>query len=432
LAYPGHAGMQACILTGFLQHALPSIRTRAIIGLQPRGESRHTLLRAVDCADLDCTPIPRVGPSPPQAGTTMRRFLAKWISGGQEQEPAARVGPDLQLPEPLLSAAPIHVLRDDGLVRLVDGHLSWQAADGATEQVRLDEVAQLSLFGNAGVTSPCVRELIGRGVPVIWRSPSGHYVGQTADLSGGAAAARRAQYRAADDPARRLAIARVLVEAKIVNARALLRHGDRQSRATMRELSRLAKRTASAPTPAALLGIEGAAAAAMYAVLPQLVSPARREDFPWDGRRRRPPTDPMNALLSYLYAILAGECAAAALAAGLDPAIGFLHAERPGRPALALDLMEPFRPALGDSVALAVVNRGEARPPHFERTTDGVRLNGAGRRVVLAALERRLADPVPASLEKRVRMNWREAVVAQARRLARALVSDQPFRCFEP
>ena len=139
----------------------------------------------------------------------------------------------------------------------------------------------------------------------------------------------------------------------------------------------------------------------------------------------------MNALLSYLYAVVAGECAAAALAAGLDPTVGFLHAERPGRPALALDLLEPFRPVIADAVALAVVNRGEIRPEHFERADGAVRLNNRGRRVVLAALERRFGDAVPARSARDTPMNWREAVAAQARKFAKALRSGEPFVSFE-
>jgi CRISPR-associated endonuclease Cas1 len=334
-------------------------------------------------------------------------------------------------PPPILAAAPVHVLRNEGLVRLVHGNLAFVAPDEVQEQVRLDEVAQLSLFGEAGVTSPCLRELMRRGIPVIWRSAGGHYVGQTIDLSGQSAAVRRAQYRAADDPERKLEIARVFVRAKIVNARGLLRRSAARPRRTLNELHRLAARVQHASTRPELLGTEGAAAVAFYARLPDLIAPARRADFPWNGRRRRPPTDPMNAVLSYLYAVVAGECATAALAAGLDPTVGFLHAERPGRPALALDLVEPLRPLIADSVALATVNRGEVRADHFEQTGEAVRLNDAGRRVVLEALERRWADAVPAPLVKEMSMTWREATMLQARHLANALRTGNPFACFE-
>jgi CRISP-associated protein Cas1 len=358
-------------------------------------------------------------------------LVAKLLGQRAHATALATVSPMLS-DEAVQAASPIHVLLDDGLVRLADGHLAVAGRDLSEERVRLDELSQLSLFGSAGVTSPCLRELMRRGIPVVWRSPAGHYVGQSVDLSGRSAAARRAQYRAAENPARSLAIARTLVRAKIVNARGLLRRHAVEAPNTLGELRRLAMKAERAASMPTLLGIEGTAAASFYAVLPHMIVPARRDGFGWNGRRRRPPPDPLNALLSYLYAVVAGECAIASLAAGLDPTVGFLHAERPGRPALALDLLEPFRSVIADAVALAVVNRGEARPDHFETAETGVRLNDRGRRIVLAALERRFADAVPArGAAREVPPTWREAVAAQARALAAALKSGGTFASFE-
>jgi CRISPR-associated endonuclease Cas1 len=367
-------------------------------------------------------------------GRGMIGLLAKLL-GRPAAAPSPPIEPaDAEAAPPL--AAPVHVLLDDAVVRLVDGHLAVAVPEAPERRVRLDEVGQLSLFGAASVTSPCLRELMRRGIPVVWRAHGGHYVGQSADLSGRSAAARRAQYRAADDPVRALAIARTLVRAKIINARGLVRRGAENAPAALDALGRLARQAGEAASLPALLGTEGAAAAAFYAVLPELIAAARRPDFPWDGRRRRPPADALNALLSYLYAVLAGECAAAALAAGLDPAVGFLHAERAGRPALALDLMEPFRPLIADAAALAVVNRGEVRPEHFVASAAGVRLDDRGRRIVLDALERRLADPVPARADRErsrreEQRTWREAVAVQARTLSAALKSGARFSSFE-
>ncbi len=328
-------------------------------------------------------------------------------------------------------AAPVHVLRNEGLVRLVDGYLTFAAPDGREDQIRLDEVSQLSLFGNAGVTSPCLRELMRRGIPVVWRSPNGYYLGQTIDLAGQSTAVRRAQYRAAEDSARVLSIACALVKAKLVNARGLLRRSAANASDTLYLMRKLAKAAGKASSLPQLLGIEGAGAAAFYAALPEMIAAGRRGDFPWDGRRRRPPTDAMNALFSYLYAVVAGECAAAALAAGLDPLVGFLHSERPGRPALALDLLEPFRPVIADAVALAVVNRGEIRREHFETSDESVLLNNRGRHVALNGLERRFADTVPARTARETPMSWREAIAAQARFLAKTLRTSEQFVCFE-
>jgi CRISPR-associated endonuclease Cas1 len=326
--------------------------------------------------------------------------------------------------------ASVHILCRDGEVSLADGMLALKAPGRPAERVRIGEVAAVSLHGTAAITSPCLGELMRRGVPVVWRSAGGYYLGQASDLSGAATAVRRAQYRAADNPARAFAIAGSLVSAKIVNQRGLLRR-NRASTAALAEMQAHARRTKAATSHAELMGAEGAAAAAFYAALPAMIVRSRRADFPFDGRRRRPPTDPINCLLSYLYAVVAGECATAALAVGFDPAVGFLHAARPGRPALALDLMEPFRPLVADATALAAINRGEIRPAHFERREDAIRLSDSGRRALLAALERRLGEAVPERAARAGRLTWREAIAVEARALAAALRNDAGFAALE-
>lgn len=324
--------------------------------------------------------------------------------------------PFVPLPEAAApDSAALHVLAEDGLVRLEDGFLVARRGDGAAARMRLDEVAQLALHGHAGVTTPCVMALLTRGIPVIYRSATGFYLGQTVDLSGTLAAVRRAQYAAAADPQRCLAIARALVAAKLGAARAMLRRHAVSGAAPLR-LATLRRDAEAAGSLASLLGIEGSAAALYFAALPQMIAPARRSDFSFSGRRRRPPGDAVNALLSYLYAILTGECAAAALGAGLDPTVGFLHAERAGRPALALDLVEPLRRLIADPVALGLINRGELAAHHFAAEGAAVLLTEAGRRAVLGALERRLAES-----------DLRRRLAAETHRLATALRKDEIF-----
>jgi CRISPR-associated endonuclease Cas1 len=187
----------------------------------------------------------------------------------------------------------------------------------------------------------------------------------------------------------------------------------------LQNLARLAREASAADRIERLLGIEGAAGAAYF---PALARGALGPQATWagfDGKRRRPATDPMNSVLSYLYAVLVGECAAAALAAGLDPTVGFLHTERAGRPALALDLVEPLRPLIGDAVALRLLNTGELAARHFRHEGETPRLTDDGRRIVLAALEYRLAQPAPGGEARR--HSYRAAVWRQAARLAAAL-----------
>ncbi len=320
--------------------------------------------------------------------------------------------------DPALSAAPIHVLVDSGLVHLDDGLIVVRNDEVAAAPVRLGEIAQLSIHGEAGITTPCLRALMQRGIPVVFRSRSGHYAGQTVDLSGNHSAVRRAQYRAANDARTTLALARGYVHAKLINAGAVLRRRGSEP-AAVATIGGLVKRARAAGDLEVLRGMEGAAAAIYFAAFARLL----RSDggFVFAGRNRKPPADPVNALLSYLYAILTGECAAAALAAGLDPHVGFLHAERPGRPALALDLVEPLRPFVCDSVALALINRSEiARADFSGDAANGFRLSDAARRIVLTALERRLAQAFGDAGDVRA------AIAADARALAAALRRGAP------
>ena len=317
--------------------------------------------------------------------------------------------------DPVAEATAMHVLAEDGMVRLEEGFLVACRAGGSASRLRIGDVAQLSLHGHAGVTTPCVMALLARGIPVVYRTANGYYAGQSVDLSGSLTAVRRAHYAAAAEPSRRLALARAVVKAKLTNARTLLRRHEVGPIAVGR-LGVLAREAEVAPDHGALFGIEGSGAALYFAALPEMIARDCRAAFPFEGRRRRPPPDPLNALLSYLYAILVGECAAAVLAAGLDPTVGFLHSERAGRPALALDLVEPLRALIADPLALGLINRGELAPDHFVREGVGVLLNDQGRRIVLRGLERRLGES-----------DFRRRLAEEAHRLAGALRQGEGF-----
>jgi CRISPR-associated endonuclease Cas1 len=266
---------------------------------------------------------------------------------------------------------------------------------------------------------------------VIWRGANGWYLGQTIGPAARAGAVRRAQYAAQGTPLG-FVVARHLVAAKLANMRALLRRrlaADTAVGKADQALAALLRRVETQSELDTLRGLEGAAAAAYFACWPALLrGRAVRLGFP--GRNRRPPGDPLNAALSYAYAVLTGECATAALAAGLDPTEGFLHAARAGRPALALDLLEPFRPAVADATVLFVFNTGELDVAAFVVEADGVRLTEAGRRTLLHALERRLgqrfADPRGAEIA------WRDAIGRLAASLARALLAGTADRLVVP
>ena len=329
---------------------------------------------------------------------------------------ARAVAPEDAEDPPVLadSRLPVHVVGDDARLFVEDGDPVVESGE-TRRRLRADEISLVALHGGATVTAPCMGLLAERGVPLVLLSRRGYYRGQLVDLSEQPTRTRRAHYRVAGDSAAALAIARSLIEAKIRGARYLLRRRLGARDESVRILLRQQRRAARASSRASLFGIEGAAAAAYWKAWPKLL----RDDsdvFVFDGRSRRPPRDAVNALLSYLYAVVTGTCAAVALGVGLDPRIGFLHAERAGRPALALDLVEPLRAAVVDSTVIAAVNRRQFDADGFVFDADrGVRLGDDGRRAALELIERRLSSETSWG---GAAMTWRDAIGRYAAALA--------------
>ena len=193
---------------------------------------------------------------------------------------------------------------------------------------------------------------------------------------------------------------------------------------TLFDLKRLADRARRCRDLATLLGVEGAAAARYFARFDGMLKQEGQDHgFDLNGRNRRPPTDPVNALLSFGYAALTRSFVVALSGVGFDPYRGFFHRPRFGRPALALDMMEPFRPLLVDSAVVTAINNGEIRPTDFVRTPIGVNLSDAGRRRFLGTLERRVTQEVTHPLFG-YRVDYRRLVEIQSRLLARHLLGE--------
>ena len=319
------------------------------------------------------------------------------------------------------SRRPIHILDPEARIHLAGGLLSIERPGKEPLRLRLPEIGSLSIHGRASLSTPCLHALLAEGIPILWRSAGGYLLGHTLGLGGRGAAARRAQYGAAGS-ALGLEIARRLVGGKLANMRALLRRRgpDPRIEAAGRAIGALAPRLAGSAALPALLGLEGAATAAYFASWPAMLrTPAMARHF--TGRNRRPPRDPVNAALSYAYAVLTGECAAAVVATGLDPTDGFLHAAVPGRPALALDLMEPFRPLIADSAVLFALNTEAVTEADFAAETDGWRLSERGRKLLLETLWRRLEQRFVAGDGRET--SYREAIGALAQGVAHALAT---------
>ncbi len=325
-------------------------------------------------------------------------------------------------------AAPLYVQEQGARVGLSGEVLTVRGRDGALlAEMPLLELSQLVLIGNVQVSSQAVRELSARDIAICWLTFGGWLAAIADGFGHGNVQLRQAQYRAADDYARSLVLARRIVRAKIANCRTLLRrnHPDGPERA-LRELAHEIERADAAESIDELLGIEGNAARIYFAELPRLLrAPESSMAFVFFLRIRRPPRDPVNAMLSMAYALLAKDFAAAARAVGFDPYLGFYHRPRFGRPALALDLMEEFRPIVCDSVVLSAVNTGALTERDFIRNGLGVAMTPDGRKRFLRAYERRLQEEVTHPVFG-YRVSYRRVLEVQCRLLARHLMGEIP------
>jgi CRISPR-associated endonuclease Cas1/CRISPR-associated protein Cas4 len=334
---------------------------------------------------------------------------------------------------------PLAVARDDALPVYVQARSAKVAKNGETLEIsvenetvrtaRLGEVSQLVLMGNVYVTTPCLHELMAREIPLTWHSFGGWFIGHTVGTGHKNVELRTAQYRASFDPAVCLRIAKGLVAAKISNQRTQLRRNWKDGEIPDRVLDgfRLdldqARRVHAIE---ALLGVEGNAAARYFGhfrhVLRQADDPEQFR-FDFTKRNRRPPTDPVNALLSFAYALLVRTCTVTLTAVGFDAYRGFFHQPRYGRPALALDLMEPFRPLIADSSVIQAINNGEVRPSDFIAAGTSVALDSDGRKRFISTFERRLDHEITHPLFG-YRVSYRRLLEVQARLLARFLLGE--------
>jgi CRISPR-associated protein Cas1 len=280
------------------------------------------------------------------------------------------------------------------------------------------QVRAIYCYGAVQITAQAVSTCLELGIDVAYFSPAGRFLGMLGGLPASGVDARRGQYRLFELPGVRLQLAREVIRAKIHNQRVMLmRNGDVPDRVTSLMAS-LRDSTESARDLTALLGTEGSAAALYFEQFESMLKQRDDWKFDWRGRNRRPPRDPVNALISLGYSMLAKELTGVCYAVGLDPFLGFMHQPRYGRPALALDLMEEFRPLIADSVAISLINRGELGPEDFIRSANGTFLNDKGRKPFWEAWFRRL-DAEVSHPEFSYKMAYRRMLEVQARQLWR-------------
>jgi len=343
---------------------------------------------------------------------------------GRQENPPRR----LMAADP--DAVPLYVTEPGSVVGIDGGRLTVTKYRELLASVRLIDVLHVNVYGNVQVTAQAMRELFSRDVDIFHFTGGGWLLGLTTGLPSKNVMLRIQQVTASAET--QLEDARRMIAGKIRNCRVLLRrNGGEAAARRVAQLAALAVQAESVGEASSLLGIEGTAARLYFEAFPSLLTGADALPGPsFTGRRnRRPPTDAVNCLLSFCYGLLAKETMAACLAVGFDPYIGLYHRPRFGRPALALDLAEEFRPLLADSVVLTMINRREISAPDFVGRAGAMSLTADGRKTVINAWERRMGAEVRHP-KFGYAVSYRRAVELQARILAARLLGELPS--YEP
>lgn len=327
----------------------------------------------------------------------------------------------------------LYVSTDGAYLKLEGETLVLSVEKVKKHQVPLHHLGAIVCLGRVAISPALMARCMEDGRSIVWLSEHGRFQARVEGPVNGNILLRQAQFRAADRVETALALSKAFIAGKLRNSRNVLLRSARDSKdeAAKAQLVRAAKslainlrNLAHAESAASVLGLEGDAARVYFEQFNTMIKPQMREEFEYKGRSRRPPKDTVNALISFLYALLGNDCRSALETVGLDPQLGFFHVVRPGRSALALDLLEEFRAVLGDRLALTLINRGQLRQKDFDfRPGGAVMLNDTGRKTVILAYQERkketLQHPV---LESQVEIGL--LPLLQARMLARYLRGD--------
>ncbi|HPU57122.1 MAG TPA: CRISPR-associated endonuclease Cas1 [Verrucomicrobiota bacterium] len=347
------------------------------------------------------------------------------------------------LPRRLMAARddtrPLYLNTPGYRVGCKDEVLAIKDRDKLIQEVRMRDLSHVALFGNVQISTQAIQSLCEREVPLTYFSMGGWFYGITRGHSLKNVFLRMEQFRLARDEATCLALARQFVHGKIRNQRTLLmRNHLEPPDAAIAKLKRASEDALAANSLEELLGIEGAAASQYFQHFSGMVkvdddlpgSGLQNEDarqrafnFNFTNRNRRPPTDPVNAMLSLAYSLLSKDCTLAALAVGFDPYLGFYHQPRFGRPALGLDLMEEFRPLIAESTVLSCINNRVITDKDFVKAGQAVNLSAPGRKRFFQIYEQRMSSLITHPLFD-YKVSYRRALELQARLLAKTLTGE--------
>ena len=323
-------------------------------------------------------------------------------------------------------ALPAYIVEPYGQITKKEDVIIFKVNGKYVNSLKIIDMSQLCIFGNAQITTQALKQLMINDIPVCWFSSGAWFTGITSGLGHKNIELRINQYRWADDNTKAIKLASQFVSGKIKNSRTIIRRNHPQPpKHILDELTRLAKSALNKRKFDSLLGVEGAAAKVYFSIFSELLKKSDDSilDFDFKNRNRRPPKDPINALISYLYAILLKDIHIVLLSVGFDPFLGFLHQPKYGKPALALDLMEEFRSIIADSVAISAINNGEIKITDFTIRGNNCSLTNDGRRKILAAYERRIDATVKHPLFGYA-ISYRRILEVQARLLARTIMGE--------
>ncbi|MDR0966959.1 MAG: type I-C CRISPR-associated endonuclease Cas1c [Myxococcales bacterium] len=327
----------------------------------------------------------------------------------------------------------LYVTTDDARVHLEGETLRVVIDNEKKAQVPMHHLASLVVMARVFVTPEAMAACADAGISVVFLTGTGRFQARVEGNLSRASMLRREQYRAADDPTRTLSLARACVAGKIANTRTFLlkarrtraeEAGSRRFDDACARLLELGRHVLQAEQMDQLRGMEGEAASHYFDLFDAIID---REEMRFEKRTRRPPLNPVNALLSFGYSLLAADCQSALQSANLDPSVGYLHVERPGRPALALDLMEELRTPIVDRMVVSILRLGQFKPDDFESLPTGEwRMKDAARKKFLIEYQQRKRDEVTHPLAANP-IPWGMVPLLQARLMARAIREETEY-----
>lgn len=429
-------GLQAILLQeagysvteAILYYAAEKRRLRIAVDDALRDEALRTLLAAQETATAKTRPLPLIN-DPRCLRCSLQPIC---LPDEVNQQRACEESASPRRIWPVRDDA-LHVVAQQEGSRIGVNGMALKITDRSGAEVRkipLAGLESLAILGGVQISTQALHALADRTIPLAFMSSAGRLIAMIDPLDSVSADIRAAQVRAFDQPARRLELAQALIGAKIINQRVLLQRNHTSIfDQTIEDLLTEAERARASESIDVVRGHEGQAAALYFQHFAGMFKTPIASEFDTNGRQRRPPPDPINAVLSFAYTMLTHECVSALRLARLEPAIGAFHTCRPGRPALALDLMEPFRPLIADSVAVSSFNRGELTEGHFQRTAAGCAMTDSGRRAFFGAWGRRMDTEVTHPVFG-YKLSYRRMLMLHARMIAAWLLGEVPTLAF--